>query len=159
MIKTRKRLERKLRKHGVTLNIKQFIDRKHQHSVWYNGEVATAEIDGCLIRIKAEGPVAVTLFGEGRITAATPECGTGDDFRTIMSPFFPDDNAVQTSVFWEHANWQLWNGYCYEVYSSTNPAHLLGKGIFNGEILSEVLLIELPELTKKLQTRPAPNRA
>ncbi len=152
MIKTKKRLARKLRKYGIILDVTQFIDRKHQHCVWYNGQVALAEIDGYLIRIKAEGPVALTLYGEGKITAATPEHGTGDDFRMIMSPFFSDDSAVQTSVLWEHAKWQLWNSYCYEVYSSTNPAHLLREGIFNSEILTEVLLIELPELTEELKT-------
>ena len=104
---------------GINLQIFQFINENHQHSLWYGGIVAIASKGHLRCEIRAAGDVCALLKkGEKELSFANDKINDGK-FYEEMRNLIPDDKALSLLergesysgmyLILQNSNWFEWN--------------------------------------------------
>lgn len=145
-----RRLKSKAKKAGITLDVTQYIDKKHQNCLWYGGEVASAIRGDLELTIIASGDVIAELTDKnGEFLAYSKDkCNCGR-FYDEMKQYIPTDQMLRKTLQTDRLqlinnNWFEWavfdhskNRYigpsCFDnIFDEDNLLVILGADSLNG---------------------------
>lgn len=126
-----RRLKSKAQKVGISLEVTQYIDKKHQNCLWYGGEVANAMRGDLELTIIAAGDVIAELADEnGELLAYSKDKSNSGCFYDEMKRYIPTDRVLRKSL--QMCRLQLLNNNWFEwsVFDRAENRYI-GPGCFD----------------------------
>ena len=122
---------KEIKSNDIDVTVTQWIDDKHQDSLWYDGTCAKFSYDNCDVYIVANGYIDATLLDTNdNIISET----VGHDFYGDMSPYI--ENDIQLHDFIEDELLVLENNNWWEMFIDIDGDE------YTSDVLGSVLLVD-----------------